>query len=147
MQTVYVDIYFLINFTIDFLALYFACAMTKMPTTIFRLLISGSVGAVTAVVNLLIMHELIGYFVLLIGFLLMVLTATKKVTLYRRFKLAFCFSIAEMLLGGMVYLVYGILDEKLGYVSDSELGGSEHRELLILAAIAGYDSIGKSALS
>ena len=135
MQTVYVDVYFLINFTIDFLALYFACAMTKMPTTILRLLLGGSIGAATAVINLLIMHEVMGYFVLLIGFLLMVLFATKKVTLYRRFKLAFCFSVAEMLLGGIVYLVYEFLDEKLASLTDYEVGGSEHRGLLILAVI------------
>lgn len=135
MQTVYVDVYFLINFTIDFLALYFACAMTKMPTTILRLLLGGSIGAATAVINLLIMHEVIGYFVLLVGFLIMVLFATKKVTLYRRFKLAFCFSVAEMLLGGIVYLVYEFLDEKLASLTDYEVGGSEHRGLLILAVI------------
>lgn len=135
MQTVYVDVYFLINFTIDFLALYFACAMTKMPTTILRLLLGGSVGAATAVINLLVMNEVLGYSILFAGFPLMVLIATKKVSLYRRFKLAFCFSVVEMLLGGMVYLVYGFLDERLGSATDFEVGGSEHRELLILAVI------------
>ena len=135
MQTVYVDVYFLINFTVDFLALYFACAMTKMPTTILRLLLGGSIGAATAVINLLVMNEVLGYSILFAGFSMMVLIATKKISLYRRFKLAFCFSIVEMLLGGMVYLVYDFLDKKLGSATDLEVGGSEHRELLILAVI------------
>ena len=135
MQTVYVDIYFLINFTVDFLSLYFACAISKVPTTILRLLLGGSIGALTAVVNLFFTREILAYLALFAGFLLTVLVTTKRISLYRRFKFAFCFSIVEMLLGGMVYLAYGFLDEKIGAVTDPVVGGSEHRGLLILAAI------------
>ena len=135
MQTVYVDIYFLINFTVDFLALYFACAMTKIPTTILRLLLGGSAGALTAVANLFIANEAVGYLALFAGFLLTVFITTKRVTLYRRFKFAFCFSVIEMLLGGMVYFAYGFLNKKLGSLTDPMAGGSEHRGILILAVV------------
>lgn len=135
MQTVYVDVYFLINFTIDFLALYFACSMAKMPTTTLKLVLGGSIGALTAIVNLFITNEIVGYFVLLFGFLGMITVAAKRVTLFRYFKLGFCFSVTEMLLGGIVYYVYGFLDDRLSAGNGATMGGSEHRGLLVLAAI------------
>ena len=135
MQTVYVDVYFLINFTIDFLSLYFACAMAKIPTSIIRLLIGGCIGALTAVVNLFVEAEVLGYFVLLFGFISMMIIATKRVTFFRHLKLAFCFSVVEMLLGGIVFFVYDFLDKRLNINDSSVIGGSEHRELLILAVI------------
>ena len=101
--------------------------MTKIPTTILRLLLGGSAGALTAVANLFIANEALGYLALFAGFLLTVFITTKRVTLYRRFKLAFCFSVIEMLLGGMVYLAYGFLNKKLGSLTDPRAGGSEHR--------------------
>ena len=134
MQTLYIDVYFLINFTVDLLALYFAVSIVKLPTTLARLLISSAIGAATAILNLFIGIEWLGYLILLIGFLSMIMLSTKRVTLYRRFKLAFCFSMLEMLLGGAVYFVYGFLDQHIGY-GDQPLGGSEHRGLLILAIL------------
>ena len=135
MQTLYIDVYFLINFSVDFLALYFACSMIRMPTTIVRLLLGGTIGALTAIVNLFLSHEILGYSVLFAGFCGMIFVASRRVSLYRRFKLAFCFSIVEMLLGGLVHLAYGYLDRNLGENADAGIGGSEHRGLLLLAVI------------
>ena len=134
MQTVYVDIYFLINFTVDFLALYFAALLSKIPTTVIRLSLGAALGAVTAVANLFVETAWLGYSLLVLGFIAMIMASTKKVSLYRRFKLAFCFSIAEMLLGGFVYLLYGFFDKHLESAIQNIVGGGD-RELLILAVL------------
>ena len=49
MRTFYIDVYFLINLTVDILALYFSAIFSKTPTSIKRLLIAGIIGAASAV--------------------------------------------------------------------------------------------------
>ena len=133
MQTLYVDVYFLINFTIDFLALYFAALIAKTPTGIVRLLLGALAGSSVAILNLFIEIEWLGYAALLLGFIIMICISTRRVSIYRRFKLAFCFSIIEMLLGGLVYLMYDFLESRL--LGGSDVGGGENRGLLILAVL------------
>ena len=48
MQTLYIDVYFLINFTVDFLALYFASVFSRVPTSVKRLIFSSLLGALFA---------------------------------------------------------------------------------------------------
>ena len=50
MKTIYLDVYFLINLSVDLLALGIALYLTKIKATKKRLLLSGSVGALYAVV-------------------------------------------------------------------------------------------------
>ena len=133
MQTVYVDIYFLINFTVDFLSLYFASLLSKIPTTTVRLAIGAILGAVTAIINIFIGSAWQGYGILVLGFLLMITVSSKKVSLYRRFKFAFFFSIVEMLLGGVVYLLYDFFEKQLKNAEDIVGGGNS--SLLILAVL------------
>ena len=134
MQTVYVDVYFLINFTVDFLALYFASILSKVPTTTMRLALGAAIGAATALLNLFINVSWMGYVTLFLGFFLMVLISSKKVSFYRRFKLAFCFAVVEMLIGGLVYWSYGFFDKHLGDNAEGIEGGGDSN-LLILAIL------------
>ena len=134
MQTVYVDIYFLINFTVDFLSLYFASLLSKIPTTTVRLAIGAMLGAATAILNLFINVVWLGYGALVFGFVLMITVSSKRVSLYRRFKFAFFFSIAEMLLGGFVYLLYDFFENQLKSSGDNIVGGG-NSNLLILAVL------------
>ena len=134
MQTVYIDIYFLINFTVDFLALYFASLLSKVPTTTIRIALGAIVGGVTAILNLFIDTSWIGYIALLFGLCFMVLISSKRVSFYRKLKLAFCFAVVEMLIGGLVYWSYGFLDKHLGDVANGIDGGGDGN-LLILAIL------------
>ena len=106
MQTLYIDVYFLINFSIDLLSLYFAARIAKLSTTVMRILIAAGVGAVIAIVNIFISTEWLGYLGLFFGFIIMILIAAGRVSLYRKIKYAFCFSVVEMLVGGFVYFMY-----------------------------------------
>ena len=135
MQTLYIDVYFLINFSIDLLSLYFAARIAKLPTTVIRLLLGAGVGAIVALLNLFLDASWFCYVCLLLGFIIMILIATGRVRLYRKIKFAFCFSIVEMLVGGFVYFMYDVLDEHLVGLIEGEGGGAENRSLLLLAII------------
>ena len=135
MQTLYIDVYFLINFSIDLLSLYFAARIAKLSTTVMRILIAAGVGAVIAIVNIFISTEWLGYLGLFFGFIIMILIAAGRVSLYRKIKYAFCFSVVEMLVGGFVYFMYDFLDKRLVGLISGETGGGENRSLLLFAVI------------
>lgn len=133
MQTLYVDVYFLINFSVDVLSLYFASRIVKIRTTVLRLMLGGILGSIVAIANVFINNAVVGYITLFLGFIAMMLVTVGGVGLYRRIKFAFCFSISEMLVGGFVYLLYDFLDGFLPKNSDAE--GVQNRGLLLLSVI------------
>ncbi len=135
MQTLYVDVYFLINFSVDLLSLYFAARIVKLPTTVIRIMLGAGVGAIIAIANIFVGEEWFGYVGLFLGFILMILITAGRVSLYRKIKYAFCFSVVEMLVGGFVYFMYGFLDGRLLGLIDGEMGGGENRSLLLFAVI------------
>ncbi len=136
MQTLYIDVYFLINFTVDYIALYFASLMAKVPTTAFRLVISSLIGGVVAVISVL--SPEIPSLKLVISFSGLILTvyfSVNRVSLFRRIKMIFTFLIFSALLGSFVYYLYGIFDKYLyDYFKGSE-GGAQNRKLLMFSLI------------
>ena len=54
MKTIYIDVYFLINFSVDLLALYFAAMFMKIRATNLRLVLAALVGALYAVIGVLL---------------------------------------------------------------------------------------------
>ena len=135
MKTLYVDVYFLINFTIDILALYFASIFCKTAAKVYRLIFSSFFGALCAVIgSVFIIDSKIMYIVSALTFLIMILIVTKGVTVYRKLKYAVAFLLFEILIGGLVYYGYCLLD-RLFENSDCVEVGSENRNLLILSLI------------
>jgi stage II sporulation protein GA (sporulation sigma-E factor processing peptidase) len=53
-QTVYADLYFMINFSMDFLCLFLAAKMLSMKLNVFRMLLAAALGGVYAVIALLL---------------------------------------------------------------------------------------------
>lgn len=53
-QVVYGDVYFAVNFTMDFLALYLTARVAKLPLRPLRLCLSASLGAIYAILALLL---------------------------------------------------------------------------------------------
>ena len=49
MKTIYLDVYFLINFTVDLLALHFASAFSKVPIKNYKLILAATVGGLYAI--------------------------------------------------------------------------------------------------
>ena len=52
MKTLYIDVYFMINFTVDILAVFIAARMIHARITVKRLIMSGTVGALFATAEL-----------------------------------------------------------------------------------------------
>ena len=135
-KTLYIDVYFLINFTVDLLSLYFAARFSKIPTTIKRLIIASLFGALSAVgivflpenTPLKIVAAAVG--LLLIGFI-----APKKITLRRKIKYIFAFLIFEALVGGAVTFIWGLLDRYISDFFNGFEGGAVNRKMLFLSLI------------
>lgn len=135
METIYIDVYFLINFTVDILALYFASVFSKISTTVPRLLIASGVGALYAVFGILLIEKSWIMYVLAIVFLaIMVLITSKGVGVNRRIKYLFAVVIFNVVIGGLVYYGYCFLNNVFDREDFVNVGG-ENKNLLILSLI------------
>ena len=136
MKTLYIDVYFLINFTVDLLALYFASCFSKVPTSTKRLLISSAVGALIAVgVVLLPEYAILKFIIATAGLIAMGFIAPKRISARRKLKFVFAFLIFEALLGGAVSFLWGILDKYISNFFDGAEGGAVNRKMLFLSLI------------
>ena len=135
MKTVYVDIYFLINFCVDIMALGIALYILKIKCGIKRLVLSAVVGASYAVLGIIFSDKRYIMPILTVPiFLLMVLIVTQGVSLVRKIKYATAFLLSEILIGGLVYYGFLVLDRlfKNFNVSESQL---QNRKLLTWSVI------------
>ncbi len=136
MQTLYVDVYFLLNFTVDILALYFAALFSKVTSSPKRLIITALFGAAFAVGILFMPENLplkllsIALSVLIIGFI-----GIRRVSPKRHIKFALAFFIFESLVGGIAYMLYGLLDKLSGSGIMNIEGGAENQKLLLFSMI------------
>ena len=112
MRTLYIDVYFLINFTVDILSLYFAATFSKVPTSSKKLIFSSLVGAVISVICVFLNeYQIIRFFVASVGLFLMGYIAPNKVSVKRRIKFIISFFIFSALTGGIVTFVWSFLDK------------------------------------
>ena len=111
METLYIDVYFLINFTVDILAIYFAVSFSSVPTTRVRLILGGVMGAVFATLAIFVENTLIKLLLSLVFAVIIAIVSVRGASVLRRLKFFFAFLIFETLIGGAVYLVYGLLDK------------------------------------
>ena len=135
-KTLYIDVYFLINFTVDLLSLYFAARFSKIPTTIKRLIIASLFGALSAVgIVFLPENTLLKFVAAALGLLLIGFIAPKKITLGRKIKYIFAFLIFEALVGGGVTFIWGLLDRYISDFFNGFEGGAVNRKMLFLSLI------------
>lgn len=135
-KTLYIDVYFLINFTVDLLSLYFAARFSKIPTTIKRLIIASLFGALSAVgIVFLPENTLLKFVAAAVGLLLIGFIAPKKITLRRKIKYIFAFLIFEALVGGGVTFIWGLLDRYISDFFNGFEGGAVNRKMLFLSLI------------
>ncbi len=135
METIYIDVYFLINFTVDLLALYFASSFSKISTSAIRLLLAAAVGALYAVFGVLLIEKSeIMYLLAAFFLLLMVIITSNGVGFYRRVKYTVAVVIFNIIIGGLVYYGYCLLDNVFDGEDFLEIGG-ENKSLLVLSLI------------
>ncbi len=135
METIYIDVYFLINFTVDVLALYFASCFSKISTSVARLLIAAAVGALYAVLGVLFIEKSeIMYLFAVLFLVLMVLITSKGVGFSRRLKYMIAVIIFNIIIGGLVYYGYCLLDNAFARDEHISVEG-ENKNLLILSLL------------
>ena len=136
MKTFYIDVYFLINFTTDILALYFAASLNKIKSSVMRLILAGTFGAAVAcAIVLLAPSGLLFVSIFIIGILVTIEIFCPRETKLRKFKAFFAFLIFEALIGGLVSFIYGLLDTYFYPLVSDQSFGAENRKLLIVSLI------------
>ena len=133
MRTLYIDIYFLINFTVDFLALYFAALFSKTWYSAKRLIFAATIGGLSACMIVLISENAI--FRLIISFLtlgIMALISAKKATLTRRIKFTAALLLFMVIIGGLVYCMFLVFER---YLPTQETQAPRSRNLLLLSIL------------
>ena len=136
MKTLYIDVYFLINFTVDALSLYFAAMHSKIPTTSKRIIFSALIGAIISIVIVflpdIVMMKIVFSF---LGLLLLGYITPKQVCIRRRIKFIFSFIIFSALTGGAVTFAWSFFDEHLSGVFEAANGGVVNRKILLFSII------------
>lgn len=137
MRVLYIDVYFLINFSVDLLALYFALRLMHVASSGTRAVLAAAIGALFATGVLFLPPSLAWLTVplALLCLLLMVLVAARCASAKRRLRLGLLFVLFEMLLAGCVYYGYQLLDRYLLPLIAEGEGASENRSLLLFALL------------
>ena len=135
MQTLYIDVYFLINFTVDILAIYFAVSFSSVPTSKLRLVIGGALGALFAMAALFVDEPFVKLILSLVFAFVIAKISVRGVTFIRRLKFFFAFLIFETIIGGLVYYAYTLLDKYIYKHLDGTILGEENRSILIISII------------
>lgn len=133
MKTLYIDVYFLINLTVDMLALHFAARLSKIYVGVKRLVISALIGGLYASLSILFIES--RPLVILLSFISLILIchiSTGKVSAFRKIKYSVAFLISEMLIGGIVYSGFCLAKDVISDTSLAEFG-NQNRRLLILS--------------
>lgn len=134
LQTLYIDVYFLINFTVNVLALYFSALLSKIESSVIRLLVSSAIGSLFACgVVLLDLKGILFVLALVLSAFLINIVFCVKAAFLRRFKFFSAFILFEALIGGMVNFLYSLLDKYLYPKLTPEEFGAENRSILLLA--------------
>jgi sigma-E processing peptidase SpoIIGA len=101
-----------------------------------RLVISASVGAVFATIDVLFSENFIHTALLGLVFLFLVgLITPKEVSSSRRVKFVLAFFVISTFIGGAVNYTFSFLDEIIDFSLIDNIGGAENKNLLILSLI------------
>lgn len=121
-ETIYGDVLFIINFSMDFLSLYITSKIMKIKPRAWRMLVSASIGGIYGVASLFFDAGgfLLTVFNILCAFI-MCFTAFFKGKFAQVMLSGAVFYGVGMLLGGIMTLIYSKLGKYTGYIS---IGGS-----------------------
>ena len=134
MQTLYIDIYFLINFTVDLLSIHMAVLFTKLKASQGGMIISALIGALYAVA-LVFMPKNKVLFVIgtLLYFFAVAVIIARGCRISRKVKFIAAFLFMEILIGGTVYFVYGVLNRIISQESLEEM--KNERNLVVFSLV------------
>ena len=132
MKVLYIDVYFLINFTVDALAIYCALWLCKLRSGIGRTVISSVIGAATSCVIIMTDPDPIRYSILLLASILICcFILVPRASSVGKIKVFVGVLVFETLIGGIVFWLYSELDKILLPVIDTGAQGVENKKLLL----------------
>ena len=135
MRTLYIDVYFLINFTVDYFSAYFGVKFAHLVISARRLIMTALIGAAFAVLDLFIpdffaLHIVVG--VLTLASMCAVVSGCAS--LKSRIRFCFLFFLSEILIGGLVQVLYGFLDRfLLKYLTEEQ--GVSNKSALVFSVV------------
>ncbi len=133
--TVFADVLFIINFSMDFLSLYISGKILHLEMKKRKLIFSSVIGGIYGVVSLLIKGTL-PYILLNVSvYLLMCFTAYKNIVLSQYIKLCILFYSVSLLMGGAVSASYTFIDGIMSNIPQTETL-TEGRKIPFYAFIA-----------
>ena len=133
MKTLYIDIYFLINFVIDLVALHFAAMFTKIKISNKRILISSVLGAISACITVFLRLTILDIIISVISLVGVIFICTPKIGYKRRLALGISLLIFLSLIGGVVSFVWDLLSGIFsGYILENDV---VNRNMLFLSLI------------
>lgn len=133
MKTLYIDVYFLLNFTVDLLSIYFASKIIKVKIKNINLLLISVIGASYSVIEVLLSKRLIIDLVLFVfATFLVFVSMGRRISFFRKLKVYVCFMVMMALIGGAVYFFYSLLSRYFEYQPTSE---PQNRKLLVMSVI------------
>lgn len=136
MKVLYIDIYFLINFTVDALAIYCALWISKLRSSVFKIVISSALGAVFSCIIVITEPGLLLYSALLLGSMAFsCLIISPRASILGKVRLFLGILFFETVIGGIVFWLYSLLDKILMPLIDIGEQGAENKRLLALAMI------------
>ena len=135
MKTLYIDIYFLINFCVDVLAFYYASNMTNIRTGNIRLMILGVIGGVSAVIHILFSAPVVIVTNVVLSIFIFAIIGAKDAGIFRRVKFILLFLIIQLLIGGCVTFGYSLLDRYLYPLIYDIDDGVANRGALVFAVL------------
>ena len=134
MKTIYIDVYFMINFTVDILAIFIASRIIHARVSIKRLIFSGACGALFAIAELFIKNKVADIGILILFLLIITFVVCKSASPSRKVKFLLSFYIAAFLISGCVDFIYGVLDR---YTKNlfSEISSPTNRKAIVFSLI------------
>ena len=134
MKTLYIDVYFMINFTVDILAIFVAQKIVHISINIRRLILSGLIGAIFAVCELFIDSSLFHILWSSLFILIISVISCKNTSVSRKIKFLLSFYVAVFLIGGIVSFMYQLMDKYLKNIL-VESNKSANGKALVFSAV------------
>ena len=136
MQTIYIDVYFLINFSVDLLSLHLASLFSKVKVSPFGMILSALFGGLYAVILIFLNQSIVYYlFVSVLFFLSILLFCARGCRWSRKIKFLASFLVMEILIGGVVYFLYGIIERSFEEGILNEIKIDRNRLILALLVL------------
>ena len=133
MTTIYIDVYFLINFTVDLLAFHFASLFSRVYVKSLRLVCASGVSALLACAMVFInTSPILTGMISVASFIIVSYVLVAKVGIVRRIKLMVAFLLFLTIIGGLVYFAFNLIDS---YFPKQAIASLNNRRLLILSMV------------